>query len=488
MREEEKLQKVKEHYQRMDIPDAAIDDAIKKGMEQASAQRRLRRSFSSRRIRFNLKWTSTVVAAMILIFVMMIRVSPVFASYVSYIPGLEKFVELVRFDKGLTSAIENEFMQPVGVFDEHEGIKITIDSAIVDEQQMVLFYTMELSDELRDRVIQDMERSSFEAERTAETRFDQLEVGKVQLLDEHGESVMASMQFSSPVPDEERKKGKWVNEMRFYFHEALDSGQYTLQIWVQKHDPQPGIEREFFDSTWIIPIQIDTSKFAGMKETYELNETVTIERQKITFSRMEVFPTRIGIHVKFAEENTHRIFGFDDLELVDDKGEKWGTIVNGVTATMPGENEWIIYFESNYFSRPESLYLQFSSVRALPKDQLQVVVDVENERILKAPKDGRIKKVANTGMGLSFFVKMDDRDEHMYLNIFEHKYRDADGNELESNSAFATNYDDFGSEGEESNLKQIGLVLADGEFTNPLTFTLNDYPHRLDKSIRLKVR
>lgn len=41
--------------------------------------------------------------------------------------------------KGPMSAVENNFMQKVNVSDEQNGLKLTIDSVIVDETQMVEF-------------------------------------------------------------------------------------------------------------------------------------------------------------------------------------------------------------------------------------------------------------------------------------------------------------------------------------------------------------
>ncbi|MBO8172124.1 MAG: DUF4179 domain-containing protein [Bacillaceae bacterium] len=439
------LNRLREHYDSVEVPDT-IDVAIRNGMRRAKSRRRV-----------SPKWTGTVAAAvLVLLFLTLVRVSPVFAAYVSNIPGMEKIVELVRFDKGLVSAIENEFVQPIGVSDEHDGIKITLDSAIVDEEQMVVFYTIETDDSDGN-----------------------LDLYVIDLLNEQGKEMQVSMSYARPVRDQEKENGRWTNEMRFYFNDEPVPEKMTLRAHVKKGANYKSAET--LPSTWEFPITIDHSKFEGKKETYELNRTLNIENQKIVFDKMEVFPTRIGVHIAFPEENTYKIFGFEDLELVDETGETWGTIINGITASHPDEHRRIIYFQSNYFKKPESLYLQFSAIRALPKDQLDVVVDLEEEKILKAPEDGRMKKVVMTGMGLTFFVDMDESFQSLTLNMFEHQFQDAEGRTHDTRSFYGSTRSDDG-------LQESGIMLANESYASPLTFRLNDYPHLLGEPAKIKVK
>ncbi|MBE4910392.1 DUF4179 domain-containing protein [Bacillus luteolus] len=433
-KEEKQLQNLKQHYDDIPIP-ASIDERILKGIHRAKKKKR----FSS------VKWGSLAAGLFIVILLTSIRVSPTFAGYISNIPGLEKIVELVRFDKGLMSAIENDFYQEINVSQEHQGINITIDGAIVDEQKMVLFYTLESNRDI-DSVFPD----------------------KIKLQDENGKDI-EKIGFSYGGFQDLIKGQPVANTIDFHFEEQNFPESLILSVKLSE-----------LDSTWEIPFTIDQSKYQGMKEVIPLNETVSIEGQKITFDKVTILPTRVAVQLKYDEANTKQIFAFEDLRLIDENGERWNGISNGISASHLSNNERIIYLQSNYFKKPKELYLEFSSVRALDKDELEVVVDTATNELLKAPKDGMLSSVEKRGHDLAFLLNSSHpSDENFHYSLFSHDYRDQAGNEYSSNSSFSSDSPDG---------KQIGLVLENLEFTNPLTFTIVDYPSRITEAVRIKIK
>ena len=44
--------------------------------------------------------------------------------------------------KGLASAIKNEYYQELNLSTEKEGVTLTLDGVLADEQEMVIFYTL----------------------------------------------------------------------------------------------------------------------------------------------------------------------------------------------------------------------------------------------------------------------------------------------------------------------------------------------------------
>jgi hypothetical protein len=88
------VMKSQEKYKKMEIPDE-LDSVIDRAIESA--------------IKKKTRWYKPMAAvvASLLILVLCINVSPVFASYVERIPGFERLVEIVRFDKGLKQAVDN---------------------------------------------------------------------------------------------------------------------------------------------------------------------------------------------------------------------------------------------------------------------------------------------------------------------------------------------------------------------------------------------
>ncbi|MBO1909799.1 DUF4179 domain-containing protein, partial [Microvirga sp. 3-52] len=138
-KEEAKLEKWKNDIEQIKVADDLLEDAIKKGFQRAQNTRPVKRQrlYVKRGI-----WSIVVAAILFLTLVTSIRVSPVMANAVASIPGMEKFVEFIRDDKGLASAIENEYYQELNISTEKDGVTLTLDGVLADEFEMVLFYTI----------------------------------------------------------------------------------------------------------------------------------------------------------------------------------------------------------------------------------------------------------------------------------------------------------------------------------------------------------
>lgn len=109
-----------------------IDSYIINGIEKANKKKR------GIRIRRGAGIASILT---LVVFFSMIRMSPAFASYISAIPGMDYIVDLIQWNKGLQSAVDNEFIQNINVSDEHQGIVFTVNDIIVDNTSMVVFYS-----------------------------------------------------------------------------------------------------------------------------------------------------------------------------------------------------------------------------------------------------------------------------------------------------------------------------------------------------------
>src|SRR5699024_11971452 len=159
-KEEDQLATFKEKHRDIPVP-AHIDHYIRAGIDQASKKKKRN---------FRAVLSSVSIAAVIFLFVVSVRVSPVFASYAGQIPGLDRLVELIRGDKGLESAVKNDFVQVIGKSDTHDGITFTVDEIIADEAKMIIFYTLE-----------------------ADQDYHYLMLGDLEITDENGENMAAEI-------------------------------------------------------------------------------------------------------------------------------------------------------------------------------------------------------------------------------------------------------------------------------------------------------
>lgn len=119
--------------------DQAIAEGMKRGRRELERrQKRLRRRTGA----------SLAIALLLVACLFTIRVSPVFAAIVRDIPGLKAVVDLVKGwgDQGLELAADNDFVQPVSVSDEHDGIRLTVQGVIADDQRLVIFYEVKAAE------------------------------------------------------------------------------------------------------------------------------------------------------------------------------------------------------------------------------------------------------------------------------------------------------------------------------------------------------
>lgn len=434
------LEAMKEHTEQLAVP-RGINEAILNGMYLGRKRRRHR--MMTRMIAFT-------GCLLILVTLASIRFSPVVAAYVSDIPGLRSFVQLISYDKGLQLALESDFMQPVGLSDEHDGVKLMVDGILADESRIVVFYTLNNIDG-RKRVINLVDA------KLANNKDISLSYG--------------SFNFNE---DWDNKQGT----IELNLHDGIEIPD-TLDLRLKVGKEQEKTEDR---PVWQIVVPVDKEKFEGLKETYDINQTVIVEGQRIHFGTMTIYPTRIGLEVDYDPANTKKIFSFDDIRIEDEQGETFGTITNGISGSIKDDNRQVLYFQSNYFHKPSQLYLRASSIRALDKGKLEVLVDHDNMQLLSHPDNMLTLDLASNSeeksrKALVFHLKSDDpMDENRGYNLFENNYKDGTGQSFEWNKT------EWNSSGD------LYYYLEKGDYLSPLKFTISDYPSRIRGDINLRIK
>lgn len=435
-KEEEKLTDYKKLYDQVPITIDALDNAIMAGFQMAKQE--------EKRQPKRHKWIFSIAAAAIILisFFASIRLSPAFASYMSTIPGIEKIVELIGYDKGMISALENDYYQELGASSEQNGLTVTIDGAIADEEGLILFYTL-----------------------SSETKNKNLFIDKAELQSKEGEKLdFATISYGS-VHTSNQGENSYSGTLEFFFEKPYSTRSFEMAITV-KGD---------VSGQYTIPFALH--KEMEKKKTFTLNETITLEGQKITFVSATIQPLRAAIHVKKDPQNTKNILNFDDLRLVDENGETWNKPINGATATKISEEEEIIYLQSNYFRQPKELYLVFNKLQAVDKDNAYVVVDIENEKILRQPKSNRFSMVKVSGSTIDF--EMPTEEEFPYFPFS--KVIDREGKEIKYESSYS------GSLGDDK-VKCFGINIPNlNKHKGPISLELSFYPEWIVGEGKIKI-
>lgn len=413
---------------------------------------------------------NAAVISLLTLFTVSVRTSPAFAAYMAKVPGLEYLVRFINYDKGLQSAVENNFIQNINSSVIQEGIKFTIKDVIIDSSKALIFYSIENQIDNR-----------------------HIELENVKPTNENGEELKEfTSSWGSSRPDEVRlnKEIEGMVELNFNDKTILPNVLH-LEIKLRNEDFIDGTnyiesrKKSKLASSWNYEIPIDKEKIKSMEKSYVLNQTVEVEGQKITFKEVKITPTRIAVEVEYDENNSKKVLGYEDIRIVDEKGEQWGTIMNGVLASKIDDNHEIIYFQSNYFSIPKKLYIMASNIRALDKDKLNVIVDLESNKLLKAP-DERLKLMQiskdEKETSIMFSLEKDKVfNEKIGYFIFSGDLKDSEGNIYHQNRC------ELREDG--GNIQVINFVInSDSKIKGPVFLQLYNYPERISGDISVKIK
>lgn len=442
-KEEEKLNELRKQLEHVEIPQGEVDGAILQGMERAKREKQVRRTKRKKGL-----WTLAVSALVLITLVTSIRVSPAFANAVGSIPGMDKIVSLIQFDKGITAAIENDYYQVIGVAQTKDQITLTIDGVILDESGMNIFYTL------------DSPHSMEEVELKAFTL-------------ENKEEIPPSS-FSYGHMHDGEKINEYSDRIDYHFPEPITFKDLTFTFNLD-------VALNGRDSTFSLPFEVPENVKPSMN--YALNQEVEIEDQKFTIQEITIHPLRVGIKISLDPNNSMDILQFEDMRLEDENGEVWGSIANGTTGRGVSETEKIYFLQSNYFEKPKELYLRINKLQALNKDEAVVIIDTEKNELLKSPKDGKLQLGDSDKSAADLFminIELDEYNNHHNFDLSS-SITDAKGKSI-STPSVSMFTDDYKKE------THWHIQFGTTEYQNPLHLKLFAYPNYIEGDVKVELK
>ncbi|MCZ8537461.1 DUF4179 domain-containing protein [Paenisporosarcina quisquiliarum] len=436
-KEEEKLDELRQQLEHVNIPTEMVDGAILQGFERAKREKVRKKK---RRIRY----FGMIAAALLLItMATSIRVSPAFANAVSAIPGLEKIVAMIHYDKGLTSAFENDYFQKINASQTKGDLTLTVDGVILDESGINVFYTVKSDETIKNVRVQNVELKNNEI------------------------SQPSSSSFSVTHDDQSIKE--FSNKIDFHFQEPTKFSDLSFSLLMTID--QAGTVNEF-----TIPFTVPENVKPSHK--FVLSKEVEIKKQKFTIEEVTIHPLRVDVRISLNPENSKKILNFTDLRLEDENGEIWGSR-GGISGSGVGELEQTIYLQSNYFEQPKKLYLRVNKLQAINQDEAIVVVDTEKNILLNSPRDGRLQLGDTNKKQANFFLTQ--AEEQDYSFDLTSKIQDTEGKIIHSPSS-SMRYD----AGKMESYSSINFETTD--YKNPLQFELSAYPNYIEGDVKLELK
>lgn len=289
----------------------------------------------------------SLVAILLIAFVTTVRVSPAFAETIAKIPGFAPLVYMITQDKGVKDIVENQYFEELGITQTKNDLTLTILGTIADESGMIIFYQLE-----------------------APYDISELETKKFKLM-QGGKDVKASSSYSwvanNPTKVIEEK-------IEIVAPNKMDYSIPNFQLELTFDDAK--------DTSFTVPFTL--TKPIEPTKTIEVNQPLEIDGQIIHVQSLKISPLRAEVKLSADEKNTMQILQIDKLKVLDEKGEEWGKISNGVVVFGGFREDYnSLFIQSNYFREPKSLTLVLDDIEALPKGEDYVEIDFLKQEIVK---------------------------------------------------------------------------------------------------------
>ena len=415
--------------QELETTPPALDTAVERALKRHRAARKRR------------LWGIPVgsLAACFALFVGLVNAFPTFAAACEDVPVLGALAEAVRFSPSLSAAVEHDYVQPVGQSQTKNGITATVESIIVDQKQVNIFFTLE---------------------------------------GEGYESLSAEMPRFSPAQqcsilgsDFQQKPGTLLNFTLDYVDQDVPDGfTMTFSVTGQRAGeqqetpaaPDRAIEDEMLAPStepeaeilaeFTFTLTFDP-QFTAQGEVLAVNRTFTLDGQTFTLTEAEVYPTHLRINVEGAEDNTAWLKGLE-FYLENEDGERFDAVSGGVTASGDTDSPAMVSYrlESPWFSGSDHLTVHITGAKWLAKEHQRVYVDLEHGTAPWLPDGVSLTSAQRREDGWVLTFRLDGA---LKGSPFSMTFYDAEGNPWEA--------------------RQMGMTFSDDEQAGSVMLPLPDY-------------
>lgn len=347
--EDEKLQ-----YENIDIPEE-LDFMVNKTLKEGRMKRK-------RRIIY--KCTSGI-AASFLTFVLLVNIFPRVAYAASLIPGLDKLVELITFDKGFTNAVDEGLTKEMNYIEEKDGVKLIVNGLAGDYKRLWISYDLIGSDNyiVEAKVINKntgeeiASMISFNGYMEGETKGAYLEIGFTEYIEEF---------------DLELKVGK---------KETENSEAQVGEVLSEDEDGSGFFERENIDyiTTFSVPIKLEKEIFGNVLKEVEIsNNIIETEVGDIIIDKIETSKTRIVMKFNLESE-IYDFMSFKNPTLIDNVGNKYVSSSSFISGDELGNK--YLEFEGELDKNIKTLKFTCDGIYYANKDDRNIKINLEKKYI-----------------------------------------------------------------------------------------------------------
>ena len=341
------------------------------------------RAKSSRRAR---RWGVPLgsLAGVLAAFVLLVNAVPTFALACSGIPVLGSLASAVDWSGSLRRAVENDYVQPIGQSQTKNGITMTAEYVIVDQQQVNLFVSVENVDKTKPYTLLRYDIAAGGREFSVVTSGQQEENGQLR-------RYIIDFNDKNQVPD----------------HMTITFRAYSVESLTAVAEAVRPAGSEPTGTEFTFDIAFDPA-FTASGTVCEVGRYVELDGQRIYVEALEIYPTHARLKLRDGEGNDLCLQGLE-FYLVDEAGNRYES-EGGIGGYSDAQTGFAFdrRVESPWFARTKHLTLCITGASWLDADARDVTVDLVRKTARGLPEGVTLTGVSRgeDAIALSFEAPM----------------------------------------------------------------------------------
>ncbi|WP_151737648.1 hypothetical protein [Paenibacillus tengchongensis] len=329
-----------------------------------------------------------------------------------------KFSTASFSDVSLTNALKRGFIQPVYTSLVQKGFRVEMMGGVTDGRRVLLLYSVKNMTE------QTVRHADFALN--------------------YGGHDVADTGASLDITDEDDHILPGQTEYFAYSSYLSPSAEYSKEARYDLTFTQISTQAQTSSSnkyrtSLSIPFELDPHWLKTTKEAYDPQRTLTVAGQNIHVSQVLYTPLNTYVDVEYDGSNDYNIFQLIEPSLVGTTNGNRKTLNYLKSITSLNTDVYLDDSQATLVLDPspalelDAARLQVAGIAAVPKEQMQIVVDINKHEVLEAP-DSLLTLTAKTEETERGRLTFEHRREHALMeNSFsmrlKNTYTDAAGKE-----------------------------------------------------------
>ena len=331
--DDEKLQ-----YENIEIPEE-LDFMVKKALKDGREKRKVKTIYKY----------GIGVASTFLVFVLLVNMFPTVAYAMSKVPGLDKLVELVTFDKGFDNAVEEGLVKEVNFEEEKNGVRLKVNTIAGDWKRLWVGYEINIEE-------------GYGVD--------------IRIVDKNTGEGIGSIMWSvldGINPDENNSE----NYLEVGFNEFVEEFVIEFNIYDKKNELE-NVLNENYIASFNVPIKLESEIFNSQLRAVNLdNNIVSTEVGDIEIISLKTCKTRTVIEFKL-NSNKYDYMNFENPRLIDNEGNEYKASSFMEMAKEGSDNRYI-ELQGEIKENIKKLTFKFDSMYYAGKDNRSIMVDLKNK-------------------------------------------------------------------------------------------------------------